>query len=130
MWEGLERERERREARCEEKTPPLGRPWATIESEWGKRQRKEGKGGRRLTLSSAGTGERGNEGKGIARGGNTRGKARWTSERGAGVDHINVGIAPGSGVLGVQLCLGVGGRGGMQGPAVLTLPLTFAPSMA
>ena len=33
-------------------------------------------GGGRLTLSSAGTGESGNEGKGIARGGSTRGKAR------------------------------------------------------
>ena len=45
MWEGLERERERMEARCGEKTTPLGCAWATIESEWGGKQRKEGKWG-------------------------------------------------------------------------------------
>ncbi len=47
-----------------------------------------------------------------------------------GADHIDVDIAPGSGVLGVQLCLGVGGRRGMQDPAVFPLPLSLAPSMA
>ena len=45
VWEGQEREREGREARFGEKTPPLGCPWATIESEWGERQRREEKGG-------------------------------------------------------------------------------------
>ena len=47
MWEGPERELGRRGARVGEKTPPLGCPWATIESEWEERQRKEGKGGER-----------------------------------------------------------------------------------
>ena len=42
MWEGQERELGRRGARVGEKTPPLGCPWATMESEWGGRQRKEG----------------------------------------------------------------------------------------
>ena len=41
MWEGPERELGRRGARVGEKTPPLGCPWATIESEWEERQRKE-----------------------------------------------------------------------------------------
>ena len=45
MWEGPERELGRRGARVGEKTPPLGCPWATIESEWEERQRKEGKWG-------------------------------------------------------------------------------------
>ena len=47
MWEGPERELGRRGARVGEKTPPLGCPWATIESEWEERQRKGGKWGRK-----------------------------------------------------------------------------------
>jgi hypothetical protein len=46
VWEGLERKHERREVLFWEKARPLGCPWATIESEWGERQRKEGKGGK------------------------------------------------------------------------------------
>ena len=45
MWEGLERNHERREVLFGEKDRPLGCPWATIESEWEERQRKEGKWG-------------------------------------------------------------------------------------
>ncbi len=86
MWEGLERERERREACFGEKTPPLGRPWATIESEWGERQRKEGKKEGEKTYP--GTEGRENEGKCLAGGGKREREGKVNKrEGGGGVPH-------------------------------------------